>query len=96
MKDIKEIKLRIIAAGYKAVDELIKVAEETVVKSKDEEGELAADRLKNAAATKKLAIFDAFEILNRIELEKENLDSIDKGVSRTDTKQGFAERRSKQ
>ena len=96
MKDIKEIKLRIIAAGYKAVDELIKVAEETVVKSKDEEGELAADRLKNAAATKKLAIFDAFEILNRIESEKENLDSIDKGVSRIDTKQGFAERRSKQ
>ena len=96
MRDIKEIKLRIIAAGYKAVDELIKVAEESVVKSKDEEGELAADRLKNAAATKKLAIFDAFEILNRIESEKENLDSIDKGISRTDTKQGFAERRSKQ
>ena len=96
MKDIKEIKLRIIAAGYKAVDELIKVAEERVVKSKDEEGELAADRLKNAAATKKLAIFDAFEILNRIESEKENLDSIDKGISRTETKQGFAERRSKQ
>jgi hypothetical protein len=96
MKDIKEIKLRIISAGYKAVDELIKVAEESVVKSKDEEGELAADRLKNAAATKKLAIFDAFEILNRIESEKENLDSIDKGISRTDTKQGFAERRSKQ
>ena len=96
MKDIKEIKLRIIAAGYKAVDELIKVAEESVVKSKDEQGELAADRLKNAAATKKLAIFDAFEILNRIESEKENLDSIDKGISRTETKQGFAERRSKQ
>lgn len=96
MRDIKEIKLRIIAAGYKAVDELIKVAEESVVKSKDDEGELAADRLKNAAATKKLAIFDAFEILNRIESEKENLDSIDKGISRTETKQGFAERRSKQ
>ena len=63
---------------------------------KDDEGELAADRLKNAAATKKLAIFDAFEILNRIESEKENLDSIDKGISRTETKQGFAERRSKQ
>jgi hypothetical protein len=93
---MKEIKLRIIAAGYKAVDELIKVAEESVVKSGDEEGELAADRLKNAAATKKLAIFDAFEILNRIESEKESLDSIDKGISKTDTKQGFAERRSKQ
>jgi hypothetical protein len=96
MRDIKEIKLRIIAAGYKAVDELIKVAEENVVKSGDMEGELAADRLKNAAATKKLAIFDAFEILNRIESEKESLDSIEKGISKTDTKQGFAERRSKQ
>jgi hypothetical protein len=96
MKDVKEIKLRIINAGYKAVDELIKVAEETVVKNGDVEGELAADRLKNAAATKKLAIFDAFEILNRIESEKESLEAIDKGISRTDTKQGFAERRSKQ
>lgn len=96
MKDVKEIKLRIINAGYKAVDELIKVAEESVVKTGDVEGELAADRLKNAAATKKLAIFDAFEILNRIESEKESLEAIDKGVSRTDTKQGFAERRSKQ
>lgn len=96
MRDIKEIKLRIIAAGYKAVDELIKVAEENVVKSGEMEGELAADRLKNAAATKKLAIFDAFEILNRIESEKESLDSVEKGISKTDTKQGFAERRSKQ
>ena len=97
MKDTKEIKLRIIAAGYKAVDELIKVAEENVVKSgSQDEGELAADRLKNAAATKKLAIFDAFEILSRIEAEKENLDSVERGVSKTDTKQGFAERRSKQ
>lgn len=96
MKDTKEIKLRIIAAGYKAVDELIKVAEENVVKAgRDDEGELAADRLKNAAATKKLAIFDAFEILSRIEAEKDNLDSAERGVSKTDTKQGFAERRSK-
>lgn len=96
MRDTKEIKLRIISAGYRAVDELIKVAEESVVKSGDEDGELAADRLKNAAATKKLAIFDAFEILNRIEAEKESLESIEKGISKTDTKQGFAERRSKQ
>jgi hypothetical protein len=56
---------------------------------------LSADKLKNAAATKKLAIFDAFEILNRIELERENLESAEKGASKTSTKQGFAERRSK-
>jgi hypothetical protein len=52
--------------------------------------------LKNAAATKKLAIFDALEILNRIEQEKENLEAAEKrGDSSTNTKQGFAERRSK-
>ena len=90
----KEIKLKIIAAGHKAVEQLIKVAEENIIK-KDSDDELAADRLKNAAMTKKLAIFDAFEILNRIELEREGLEALEKGVSKTDTKQGFAERRSK-
>ena len=92
--DTKEIKLRIIAAGHKAVEQLIKVAEENIIK-KDSDDELAADRLKNAAMTKKLAIFDAFEILNRIESEREGIESLEKGISKTDTKQGFAERRSK-
>ena len=86
----KEIKLKIIQAGRKAVDQLIKVAEEKIIKP-DPDDELAADRLKNAAATKKLAIFDAFEILNRIDAEEEALNSINK----TSTNQGFAERRSK-
>ena len=57
--------------------------------------DLAADKLKNAAATKKLAIFDAFEILSRIESEKESIEMSEKGGTKTDTKQGFAERRSK-
>jgi hypothetical protein len=91
----KETKLKIIAAGHKAVLELIKVAEESILNPDMEGDDLSADKLKNAAATKKLAIFDAFEILNRIESEKENLDIMDKGGSKTDTKQGFAERRSK-
>lgn len=90
----KEIKLRIISAGEKAVEQLIKVAQEDIINHESEDG-LAADRLKNAAATKKLAIFDAFEILNRIELERANLDAIDKGINKVDIKQGFAERRSK-
>jgi hypothetical protein len=90
----KEIKLRIISAGQRAVEQLIKVAEEEII-NHDPENELAADRLKNAAATKKLAIFDAFEILNRIESERESIEAIDRGVSKVDTKQGFAERRSK-
>ena len=63
----KETKLNIILAGQKAVEELIKVAKEKIVDSEDD---LSADKLKNAAATKKLAIFDAFEILTRIEEEE--------------------------
>lgn len=93
MRDPKEIKLKIIEAGHQAVEQLIKVAKEAIIKP-DDEDELSADRLKNAAATKKLAIFDAFEILNRIEAERENLEMLEKGVSKTENKQGFAERRS--
>tara|TARA_R100001509_G_scaffold165663_2_gene148702 strand:- start:129 stop:407 length:279 start_codon:yes stop_codon:yes gene_type:complete len=88
-----EIKKKIIEAGYDAVEQLIKVAKEKIIKP-DPEDELAADRLKNAAATKKLAITDAFEILNRIESEKENLQMAEKNIS-NDITQGFAERRSK-
>ena len=71
----KKTKLNIIQAGQKAVEELIKVAEEEIIVN-DASEDLAADRLKNAAATKKLAIFDAFEILTRIETEKNLLEEI--------------------
>lgn len=94
-RDVKEIKLRIIRAGHRAVDELIRVAEESIIKKDEGDEDLAADKLKNAAATKKLAIFDAFEILARIEAEKEGIDMLNRGVKQIDTKQGFAERRSK-
>ena len=88
----KEQKNSIIRAGYKAVQELIKVAEEEII-VEDAADELAADRLKNAAATKKLAIFDAFEILNRIESEKAMLEN--KPPDKKEAFSGFAEKRSK-
>ena len=87
--NIKETKRNIIQAGQKAVDELIKVAKEPIVDSDDY---ISADRLKNAAATKKLAIFDAFDILSRIENEKQ---IINNDQSPSQSRQGFAERRSK-
>ena len=89
----EELKKQIIQAGRRAVEQLIKVAEEDIIKP-DPEDELAADRLKNAAATKKLAIFDAFDILNKIDLEEEVINSGGQ-IDKTNTKQGFAERRSK-
>ena len=90
--NIKETKKSIILAGHKAVEELIKVAKEAIVDSGDD---ITADRLKNAAATKKLAIFDAFDILSKIEGEKHNIELAERGATKIDTKQGFAERRSK-
>ena len=88
----KETKLNIIQAGQVAVDELIKVAKEPIVDSEDD---ISADRLKNAAATKKLAIFDAFEILNRIQDEQDMLDGKAKEEKKEESFSGFAERRSK-
>jgi len=90
--DIKETKKNIIQAGHKAVEELIKVAKEAIVDSDDD---LTADKLKNAAATKKLAIFDAFEILNRIDEEQRLLDNKPKQEPIVEEFGGFAEKRSK-
>ena len=89
--NIKETKKNIIQAGHKAVEELIKVAKEAIVDSDDD---ISADRLKNAAATKKLAIFDAFEILNRIQEEEDILNDKPTEVKEKVFK-GFAEGRSK-
>jgi ASC-1-like (ASCH) protein len=88
----KETKLNIIQAGQKAVEELIKVAKEAIVDSDDD---ISADRLKNAAATKKLAIFDAFEILNIIEAEENMLNEKPVEVKEEKSFKGFAEGRSK-
>ena len=87
----KETKLSIIRAGQKAVEELIKVAREKIVDSDDD---ISADRLKNAAATKKLAIFDAFEILSRIEQEEQLLNDESADTPQKNFR-GFAEGRSK-
>jgi len=84
--------LNIIQAGQVAVDELIKVAKEPIVDSEDD---ISADRLKNAAATKKLAIFDAFEILTRIQAEQDMLDGVVKEEEDKKSFSGFAEKRSK-
>jgi hypothetical protein len=88
----KETKRNIIRAGEKAVKELIKVAEEKIITNTEDD--VSADRLKNAAATKKLAIFDAFEILTRIETEKALLENKPL-VEEKKAFKGFAEKRSR-
>jgi len=86
-----ETKKNIIAAGREAIKELVKVAKEKIV---DSEEDISADRLKNAAATKKLCIFDAFEILNKIQEEEQMILDSDNKESKPAFK-GFAEGRSK-
>jgi hypothetical protein len=71
---------------------LIKVAKEPIV---DTGEDVSADRLKNAAATKKLCIMDAFEILQRIEEEEDILNGTVKEVKEQKSFRGFAEGRSK-
>lgn len=92
MKTSIELKKEIIEAGRKAVEELIKVAKATIIMDKETLSDpLAADRLKNAAAAKKLAINDAFDILTRVDAEEEILNQ---GVDDAKGKSGgFAERR---
>ena len=90
--NIKETKKSIIQAGHRAVEELIKVAKEAIVDSGDD---ITADSLKNAAATKKLAIFDAFEILNRIQEEEAMLNGKEPEKKEERVFKGFAEGRSK-
>ena len=69
--EVRKIKEDLIASGKEAAQDLMRVAKEKiVVKGKDP---LAADKLKNAAAAKKMAIFDAFDILDRIQLEENKL-----------------------
>ena len=90
--NIKETKKNIIQAGQLAVKELIKVAKEPIV---DTGEDVTADRLKNAAATKKLAIFDAFEILQRIQEEEEKINAKPEDIKKQIQFKGFAEGRSK-
>ena len=86
-----ETKRSIIAAGHEAIKELVKVAKEKIV---DSDEDISADRLKNAAATKKLCILDAFEILNRIQEEEGMIAEATKDSNKPAFK-GFAEGRSK-
>jgi hypothetical protein len=88
MNRVTELKRKIIESGYKAVEELIKVAEEKIITHMEDD--LTADKLKNAAASKRLAITDAFEILKRIEDEQNILEGV--VVEKNTVNKGFAEK----
>lgn len=93
---IKERRSKLITAGYKAVDELIKVLEAPILKKKgiDSDDDLAAEKMKTAAQAKKIALEDAFDILQRVQREEEELDkSKTSSGLKIDDSGNFAERR---
>lgn len=99
-KTSDQIKQDIIDAGYEAINQLISIAKRDITrKSYDEDDEdgdekaLSPSGLKNAAQAKKIAVFDAFEILTKIEMEQQMLKS-GEWDDRINSKKGFAERKS--
>lgn len=98
----RELQEKLIESGYKAVEELIKVAEAPIIKKKgvDLTDELAAEKMKNAAAAKKTAMFDAYDILDKIKEQEKLLkaadgESIEEDKPKKSTDLNFAEGRAK-
>ena len=93
--DSKEYKLKVIKSAQIAVNELLKVIEDPIIAGDGDD--LSADKLKNAAATKRLAIEDAFIIIERIENERKKLESPEETDKPKEDKEikksgGFAEK----
>lgn len=65
MSNTKE---RILEAGKKAVEELIKVLEDTIIGNSDG-GEITPEKMKIAASAKRVAFDDALYIHDKIESE---------------------------
>lgn len=91
MKTTEEFKQAVIDASKIAIQELIIVLKEPIITGEMEK-DVAADRLKNASATKKLAMFDALEMIARIDVEEIQLKE---GNNLETTAIGFAEKNAK-
>ena len=72
-EDLKEKKERLLKAAEKAVDELINVLNDAIINNSEDD--LSADKMKNAAAAKRLAFEDALFILEKIDIEKSKMES---------------------
>lgn len=91
LKTTEDFKQAVIDASKVAIQELIIVLKEPIITG-DSESDLAADRLKNASATKKLAMLDALEMIARIDVEQTQLQE---GKGSDTPSIGFAEKNAK-
>lgn len=92
---LSEAKEKVLRAAKVAIGELIKVLQEPIIDEFNDKmrPDLAADKMKNAAAAKKLAMFDALDMIDRIKEVEEDV-AQDK-VSGNTTTVNFAEKRVK-
>jgi hypothetical protein len=91
-EDLRGKKDRLLRAAEKAVDELINVLNDPIINNSDDD--ISADKMKNAAAAKRLAFEDALFILDRIDSERSKFQ--DTAIKIIDTGNGgFAEGRAK-
>lgn len=88
-KTTEQFKWEIIEASKIAVEQLVKVLKEDIITGTEDD--VSVDRLKSAVQTKKIAMFDALEMVTRIDIEQQNLNEGDSPKGNT----GFAERNSK-
>lgn len=87
--------LRIAEAGKIGIEELIKVAKEPILSGTDKDPD--PERLKTAAQKVKIAVFEAFDIEERIKAELDKLNSANDDSTKEEDKkpikkQGWAER----
>jgi hypothetical protein len=91
-ESLKSKQGRILDAAELAVDELIKVLKEPIIRNAEED--ITADKMKNAASAKKLAFLDAMEILDKIQEIRDRADETIINVPDT-SKSGWAEQAAK-
>lgn len=98
-ESIRDKKVRLLLAAEKAVDELIEVLNDKIIgnsalSESEKSNLLSADKMKNAAAAKRLAFEDALFILENIEKERGKIEEGPIPVVTLGNK-GFAEGRFK-
>lgn len=91
--DVRRKKEDILSAAETAIDELIKVLRDPIIGNSDEK-DLSADKMKNAAASKKLAFMDALDMVSRIEQERNSMNEDSSAQKPPELVGGFAERHS--
>jgi hypothetical protein len=96
---MSSVKERILKAGEKAVEELIKVLEDKILgnaminEGTGKSSSVSADKMKQAAAAKRLAFDDALYMHEKIESEKKKDSKDPEAVEKKEIPTTFAEKR---